>query len=154
MTKNIPEEDKIINDKLKELEENKDYKDIKEKLDKGNNFIDYFLIIGLEPNIYKKDWLFKEDLKTINEKHKEEITPKIISSFPYFEKSTIAYDDSILIHCFPNGYKLIKSKTKPKQNVFSFILDNNYYNLNYPQKYLTCLICYESIAEYKVLSEL
>ena len=79
MTKNIPEEDKIINDKLKELEENKDYKDIKEKLDKGNNFIDYFLIIGLEPNIYKKDWLFKEDLKTINEKHKEEITPKIIS---------------------------------------------------------------------------
>ena len=154
MTKNIPEEDKIINDKLKELEENKDYKDIKEKLDKGNNFIDYFLIIGLEPNIYKKDWLFKEDLKTINEKHKEEITPKIISSFPYFEKSTIAYDDSILIHCFPNGYKLIKSKTKPKQNVFSFILDNNYYNLNYPQKYLTCLICYESIAEYKVLSEI
>ena len=154
MTENMPDEVKIVDDKLKELEDNKDYKDIKEKLDKGNNFIDYFLIIGLEPNIYKKEWLFTEDLKTINEQYKEEIKPKIISSFPYFEKSTIAFDNSILIHCFPNGYELIESKQKPKQKIFSFILDNNYYNLNYPQKYLTCLICYESIIDYKILLEL
>ena len=154
MKETLIEEDKIIDDKLKELEENKDYKDIKEKLDKGNNFIDYFLIIGLEPNIYKKEWLFKEDFKSINENHKEEIKPKIISSFPYFEKSTIAYDDSIIAHCFPNGYKLQRTTRKPKQQIFSFILDNNYYNLNYPQKYLTCLICYESVFEYKILSEL
>ena len=148
------DKDKFLYNKLKELEENKDYKEIKEKLDKGNNFIDYFLIIGLEPSIYKQKWLFSEDLETINEKHKHEIRPKIISSFPFFEKSTIAYDDSLITHCFPNGYNLIKSQNKPKQNVFSFILDNNYYNLNYPQKYLTCLICYESIVDYKELSEI
>ena len=154
MTENMPDEIKLIDNKLKELEENTDYKEIKEKLDKGNNFIDYFLIIGLEPDIYKNDWFFNEDLESMKEKYKEEITPKIISSFPNFQKSTIAFDDSILIHCFPNKYELIKSKTKPKQKLFSFILDNNYYNLNYPQKYLTCLICYESIVQYKILSEI
>jgi hypothetical protein len=154
MTENMPEEEKIIDDKLVELEDNKDYKEIKEKLDKGNNFIDYFLIIGVEPIIYRDFWLFTEELETIKENLKEELKPKIISSFPYFEKTTIAFDESILIHCFPNGYELKKSKLKPKQKIFSFILDNNYYNLNYPQKYLTCLICYESIVDYKILSEL
>ena len=58
MTENMPDEIKLIDNKLKELEENTDYKEIKEKLDKGNNFIDYFLIIGLEPDIYKNDWFF------------------------------------------------------------------------------------------------
>ena len=143
-----------IEKNIKLLEENKDYKDVKEKLDKGNNFIDYFLVIGQEPNIYREKWLYTEDVEILNEKYKEQLKPKIISSFPPFEKSTIAFDDTILIHIFPNGYKLIKSKLQPKSRVFSFILDNNYYNLNYPQKYLTCLICYESILQYKILQEL
>ena len=55
MIKTIPkiefkEIDEKINERveknLKLLEESKDYKDIKEKLDKGNNLIDYFLVIG------------------------------------------------------------------------------------------------------------
>ena len=163
MIKTIPkielkEIDEKINERveknLKLLEESKDYKDIKEKLDKGNNLIDYFLVIGQEPIIYREKWLYTEDVNTLNEKYKEQLKPKIISSFPPFEKSTIAFDESILIHIFPNGYKLIKSKQQPKPKVFSFILDNNYYNLNYPQKYLTCLICYESIAQYKTLKDL
>ena len=108
----------------------KDFKELKEKLDKGNNFIDYFLVIGQEPTIYREKWLYTSDLSELNEKYKEQFKPKIISSFPSFEKSTIAFDDTILIHIFPNGYKLVKSKQKPKSKVFSFILDNNYYNLN------------------------
>ena len=144
----------IISKNLKSLEEMKDFKELKEKLDKGNNFIDYFLVIGQEPTIYREKWLYTSDLSELNEKYKEQFKPKIISSFPSFEKSTIAFDDTILIHIFPNGYKLLKSKQKPKSKVFSFILDNNYYNLNYPQKYLTCLICYESIAQYKILQTL
>ena len=152
---NSEEQIKDIAEKnLKLLEENKDYKDVKEKLDKGNNFIDYLLVVGQEPSIYKEKWLYTEELETLNDKYKEQLKPKIVSSFPPFEKSTIAFDDSILIHIFPNGYKLIKSKLQPKTKVFSFILDNNYYNLNYPQKYLTCLICYESILQYKILQEL
>ena len=58
------------------------------------------------------------------------------------------------MHCFPNGYKLIKSENRPKYKLFSFILDNNYFNLNYPQKYLTCLIFYESISQYKHLYDM
>ena len=157
-TINIKEISEQINERidknLKLLEDSKDYKDIKEKLDKGNNFIDYFLVIGQEPIIYREKWLYTEDLDTLNKKHKEQFKPKIISSFPPFEKSTIAFDESILMHIFPNGYKLIRARQKPKSKVFSFILDNNYYNLDYPQKYLTCLICYESIAQYKILQEL
>ena len=152
MTEKKNEVDKLFNDKIKELQEKKDYQDIKEKLDKGNNFIDYFLVIGLEPIIYRKNWLFSKTLEEINSQHKEELQPKIISSFPYYEKTTIAFDDSILIHCFPNGFNLVKSTKKPYPKIFSFILDNNYYNLNYPQKYLTCLICYESVINYKILS--
>ena len=140
-----------IEKNLKLLEDSKDYEEAKEKMDKGNNFIDYFLVIGQEPIIYREKWLYTSDLETLNEKYKDQLKPKIISSFPPFEKSTIAFDETILIHIFPNGYRLIKNKQKPKSKIFSFILDNNYYNLNYPQKYLTCLICYESIAEYKLL---
>ena len=143
-----------IDKNMKLLEDSKDYKDIKEKIDKGNNFIDYFLVVGQEPVLYREKWLYSEDVDILNEKYKEQLKPKIVSSFPPFEKSTIAFDESILIHIFPNGYKLIKSKLKPKSKVFSFILDNNYYNLDYPQKYLTCLICYESISQYKFLQEL
>ena len=143
-----------IDKNMKLLEKSKDYKDIKEKLDKGNNFIDYFLVIGQEPIIYREKWLYSEDVEVLNDKYKEQLKPKIISSFPPFEKSTIAFDESIIMHIFPNGYNLIKSKQKPKNKIFSFILDNNYYNLNYPQKYLTCLICYESISQYKLLQEL
>ena len=143
-----------IDKNMKLLEQSKDYKDIREKLDKGNNFIDYFLVIGQEPIIYREKWLYSEDVEVLNDKYKEQLKPKIISSFPPFEKSTIAFDESIIMHIFPNGYNLIKSKQKPKNKIFSFILDNNYYNLNYPQKYLTCLICYESISQYKLLQEL
>ena len=146
----------FINEKKKiaELEKNKDFGKIMQELDKGNNFIDYFLVIGLEPEIYKNNWLYTEELETINVKYKDEIKPKIISSFPPFEKSTISFDDSILNHCFPHGYQLVKSIFKPRPKVFSFILDNNYFNINYPQKYLSCLICYESITQYKVLYEM
>ena len=100
----------IISKNLKSLEENKDFKELKEKLDKGNNFIDYFLVIGQEPTIYREKWLYTSDIGTLNEKYKEQLKPKIISSFPNFEKSTIAFDETILIHIFPNGYKLIKTR--------------------------------------------
>ena len=143
----------LINEKQKiaELEKNKDFEKIQQELDKGYNFIDYFLVIGLEPEIYKNKWLYEEEYETMIENHKDEIKPKIISSFPFFEKSTISFDESILSHCFPHGYQLIKNFNPPKTKVFSFILDNNYYNINYPQKFLSCLVCYENVSEYKKL---
>ena len=130
----------------------KDFKKLKEELNKGTNFIDYFLIIGIDPEIYTQEWLYSNDFEELNENFKEKnITPKIISYFPPYEKTKIAFDDSLIWHCFPNGFKLIKSKKKPKEKLFSFILDNSYYSLDYRQKYLTCLICYENISQYKML---
>ena len=135
------------------LNEDEDYKKLKEELDRANNFIDYFLVIGVEPDIYKNDWLYENNLNDLNKNYIEQLEPKILSSFPPFVKQTISFDESILEHCFPNGFKIIRSETQPRPKVFSFILDNNYYNLNYPQKYLTCLIFYENIAQYKLLEE-
>ena len=156
MSKTQNKNDELINEKKKmeELEKKNDYKNIRQELDKGYNFIDYFLVIGVEPEIYKNDWLYNTDIEIINTKYKDEIKPKIISSFPPFEKTTISFDESILNHCFPNGYQFIKSPFQPKPCVFSFILDNNYFNINYPQKYLSCLMCFENISKYKMLKEL
>ena len=103
MIKNIPSKDvsrplnDIISKNLKSLEEMKDFKDLKEKLDKGNNFIDYFLVIGQEPTIYREKWLYTTEPDVLNNKYKEQLKPKIISSFPSFEKSTIAFDETIWI---------------------------------------------------------
>ena len=135
-------------------DENTDYKHMKEELDKATNFIDYFLTVGLPPKTYLENWLYENDADVLNEKYKEIFQPKVTSYFPPFEKHTIAFDDSVTLHCFPNGFKAIKSKTQPKIKIFSFILDNNYFNLNFPQKYLTCLICYENILCYKQLYDL
>ena len=156
---NISEKSSIeeLHDSLSKSEdsanEDEDFNKLKDELDKANNFIDYFLVVGVEPEIYKNDWLYESDIDELNNNYKEQLQPKIISSFPPFEKHTISFDESLLMHCFPNGYKIIKREELPKPQIFSFILDNNYYNLNYPQKYLTCLICYENIAQYKLLYE-
>ncbi len=135
------------------IEIDDDYIFLKEELDKANNLVDYFLILGLEPSIFLNDWLYENDLDKINELYKDKLQPKIVSSFPCFEKHTIAFDDSILSHCFPDGFELINSIYKPQPKLFSFILDNNYFNLNYPQKYLTCFLFYENIAGYRLLYE-
>ena len=136
---------------LSKLNKDEDFKHLKEEMDKANNLIDYFLVVGVDPEIYKNDWLYKCEYEELKKKYKDKLEPSIISSFPPFEKTTIAFDDSILTHCFPNGFHIEKSNTKIKPKIFSFILDNNYFNLNYPQKYLTCLICYESLSSYKML---
>ena len=135
------------------LNEDEEYNKLKDELDKANNFIDYFLVVGVDPEIYKNNWLYECDADELNKKYKEQLEPKIISSFPPFEKHTISFDESILMHCFPSGYEIVKFPTQPKPIVFSFILDNNYFNLNYPQKYLTCLMCFENISQYKILYE-
>ena len=135
------------------IENDDDYIKLKEELDKANNLIDYFLILGLEPNIFMNKWLYENNADILNKVYKDKLQPKILSSFPCFEKHTIAFDDSILTHCFPYGFELISSQSKPKSKLFSFILDNNYFNLNYPQKYLTCLLFYENIAGYRLLYE-
>ena len=147
----LPDHLDELEEAIPNYEENANFKTLKLELNKGANFIDYFVEIGVDPSIYKKGWLYDNDITLEELNKKQELQPKIISYFPPFEKETISFDDSIIKHCFPDGFNLIKSDEEPEHEIFSFILDNNYFNLNYPQKYLSCIIFYESISQYKEL---
>ena len=138
----------------KEKEQNeKEYQNLVEELNKANNLLDYFLVVGVPPDISIQNWLYQSDISELNTKYKKELEPKIISYFPPITKKTISFDESIINHCFPNGFNLLKSDVQPSPKLFSFILDNNYYNLNFPKKYLSCLVFYEKITQYKILHE-
>ena len=149
---NNNQKDLIYNDDNPKKEENeKEYQNLIEELNNANNLLDYFLVIGVSPEILLQKWLYTSTADELNSKYKKELEPKIISYFPPITKKTISFDESIINHCFPNGYKIIEENEKPKPKLFSFILDNNFYNLNYPKKYLSCLIFYERITQYKIL---
>ena len=149
--KNPLENEENINIDQDKINKEKEYQKLVGELNKANNLVDYFLVIGVPPEILVQNWLYQSTIDELNSKYKKELEPKIISSFPPITKETISFDESIINHCFPNGYELIKSDDQPQQKLFSFILDNNYYNLNYPKKYLSCLIFYEKITQYKIL---
>ena len=152
---NIKKSTKKINDIFKEQKEKeqneKEYQNLIEELNKANNLLDYFLVIGISPEILTQSWLYQSDIDELKTKYKKELEPKIISYFPPITKKTISFDESIINHCFPNGFNLLKENEQPTPKLFSFILDNNYYNLNFPKKYLSCLIFYEKITQYKIL---
>ena len=72
----------------------------------GNNiFINYFLEIGIKPEIFKNKDLFNKTIDELN----EIIKPEIICKFPNIDQKIIQIDNEIINHIFPNGYKIIKS---------------------------------------------
>ena len=124
---------------------------LKFQLDKGNNLIDYFVICGIKPSICRNENLYKfDDPDYINN---IELKPEILSKCPTFEKSILEIDSGIINFCFPKGFKMIMSKREPEIQFNSFILDNALYSFNYPQKFISCLIFYESITKYKKLKD-
>ena len=73
----------------------KDYmKLLKTDLDKGNNFVDYFTVIGLPTELIFSDFLYENDLYKLNESGK--LKPEILSKFPPFDKTTISIDENII----------------------------------------------------------
>ena len=155
-TPDVPQTKKPPVNKLRsyKLEQPKELTELKTELDKANNFIDYFLVIGLDPEVAFSDWLYETNVEELNCIYKKEMTPKIISSFPPFEKHTIFYDESMIRHCFPEDFVIIQTKEnepKPEPKLFSFMLDNNYFSIHFPQKYLSCLLFYESVGDYQKL---
>jgi hypothetical protein len=57
------------------LNEDEEYNKLKDELDKANNFIDYFLVVGVDPEIYKNNWLYEYDADELNKKYKEQLEP-------------------------------------------------------------------------------
>jgi len=67
---------------------------IKKDLDIGNNFVDYFITIGLKEEVIFSDYLYTNNLDTLN--NSEFIKPDIISKFPPIEKSLVTADENII----------------------------------------------------------
>jgi hypothetical protein len=112
----------------------------------NNNFIDYFLEIGVKPDIFSNNKITPNSkLYDIN----SNITPVIISKFPYFEKKSMGIDDSIIKFIFPHGFQAELKAAKPEPYFYSLILDNQFYSSVYSYKYIACLLIYESLNIYK-----
>ena len=115
-------------------------------LEDENNFIDYFLEIGVKPEIFKNKMIYEsEDIEDIN----QNLIPQIISKFPTFDKKNVVIESPIIHQIFPQGFKLVESINKPNPNFYCLILDNQLYSAIYTRKYLSCLIIYESLGNYK-----
>ena len=113
-----------------------------------NNFIDYFIEIGVKPEIFKNKILYEsEKIEEIN----QILIPQIITKFPNFDKKNIVIENTMIHQIFPKGFKLLESDKKPFPNFYCLILDNQLYSAIYTRKYLSCLIIYESIEEYKTI---
>lgn len=116
--------------------------------DEDNNYIDYFIEIGVKPGIFKEEFLYNfSSPNDINDKLK----PQIISKFPDSNKKSIVINDIIINQIFPNGIKVIEANDKPDPYSFAIMSDNQLYNVDYKYKYISCLMIYESLADYRKL---
>ena len=116
-----------------------------------NNFIDYFLEIGVKPEIFKNRSLYEsDDPEDIN----QHLVPQIIAKFPNFDKKHIVIENSMTHQIFPQGFSIVESTVKPSPTFYCLILDNQLYSAIYTRKYLACLVIYESIAQYKKLYDI
>ena len=115
---------------------------------------DYFILIGVEPKISANNHLYTIPINELNKYYKnKDFKPKILSKFPPINKTYIDIDESIIDICFPEGYKLLQFDKKPNPITKHFILDNSFYSIDYPIKYISCLIIYESVNNYYLLNE-
>ena len=129
-------------------------KDFQDKLNLGYNFVDYFLTIGVKPEVFLNQWLYDSSIEELNSVYKDQLMPEIINKFPSFEKKIIGIDENIIQHCFPLGFKVHEfSYERPPNKIFSILLDNNNFSALHPFKFAVCLICYESINDYRKLYE-
>ena len=115
-----------------------------------NNFIDYFMEVGVKPEIFKNKILYESDnLEYLN----LILTPQIITKFPNFDKKNVVIENTMIHQIFPHGFNIVESKTRPTPNFYCLVLDNQLLSAIYTRKYLACLIIYESIEQYKQLND-
>ena len=125
-----------------------------------NNLFQNFYIVGLS----MEDFIQiskKEDPKNIFQSNNEvELSPKIITKFPPNDYNHNSIPDQIIIdHCFPNGFKMVKTQKSDSNNNthFCFELDNLKYSYLsdkktlYSKIYCTCLKFNESLQDYQKL---
>ena len=127
---------------------------LKEQLESGNNLVDYFFICGVSPSICANELLYKVSEEENEENLKNILKPSILCRFPEFNKTNYEIGEEIIDYCFPDGFDIIyNSSFIPNRKIFSIILDNNISSQDYPQKYLTCILFYEKLYQYKKLQQ-
>ena len=120
--------------------------DEKKFFSEDNNFIEYFIEIGIKPEIFANETIPPHSkLYEINLKLK----PEVISKFPFFDKKSMAIDSTLIDYVFPNNYRAINSPVKPEPEFYSLMLDNQFYSSVYSYKYIACLVIYEDFNLYK-----
>ena len=127
-------------------------KKLKESLETGHNLVDYFLVAGINPINCENKSIYDFTNPNYVEKFKEKIKPNIISKFPGFDNAIDTIDEEIVNYCFPDGFEpILKNVKSIDKKFFSVILDNNLFSAEHPQKFLTCLLFYEKVSDYKKL---
>ena len=89
-----------------------------------NNFIDYFIEVGVKPEIFRNKILY--DIDNIDEIN-QNLIPQIISKFPNFDKKAVVIENTMIHQIFPQGFKLVESEKKPIPDFYCLILDNQLY---------------------------
>ena len=121
----------------------------KKYFEDDNNLIDYFVEVGVKPEIFKSTFLYSESINDIN----SNILPQIITKFPKIDKKYIVIESSLTQQIFPHGFNVVEVEEKPDPEFYSIILDNQLYSATYTHKYLACLLIYESLQDYVKLNE-
>ena len=142
---------KLTKEQLLKLTKYRNY--MQNELNLAKTFCEYFLIIGIDPKISMRTYLYNTEPNEILKFYANEIKPEILTKFPPMKKDNINIDDSIIDLCFPEGFGLKEFSTKPKPRIYFYLLDNYYYSIHYPHKYITCLKFYESLENYHELKE-
>ena len=141
------------NNTIENIEKTENFTKISNDLNLGNNFIDYFLTIGIEPSKCLSNFIYKISVNSLNKKYKKKLIPKILSKYPPLKKSYINIDNMIVDICFPDGIEIKQMKINKDFEFCTYLLDNYYYSLEFPHKYVTCLLFYENLERYFKLKE-
>ena len=119
------------------------------ELNTENNLIQHFYEIGADNEIVFCEKYYQNPLRYFNQN--DHIQPIIISKFPNTMHSLVNIpDDTIIRHCFPNGFYIkYEQNTHPTPNTFFFELDNFPINPNFPKIFFSCYLFYESLEVYR-----
>ena len=143
---------KLSKEQLLKINKYQNY--LQSELNMTKTFCEYFLVIGIDPKISMRTYLYNTEPHEILKFYSNEIKPEILTKFPPMKKSSINIDNSIIDLCFQDGFGLEEFSSKPKLEIFNFLLDNYFYSIEHPHKYITCLKFYESLEKYHELKDL
>ena len=112
----------------------------------SDNLFEYFYLFGIEPESLDISEL--TDKANILEKNFKSV--QLLTKFPPFERilSNIT-PNTVMNHCFPNGYSFIENDNKPEDDFFHFNLENLFDLWPENKKlYFNCVIIYEPLKSY------